>query len=117
MDGDARDKWTQNKSEVERRKKMLENTVEALRQALRQAEDPVAVVASKGTGSTLDMHPESLIFGLFRPTKAPESLGIDPVRVPARFAPRPVQGDFLTSFSLEGRRGFWTLALCLSNPA
>lgn len=39
MDGDARDKWTQNKSEVERRKKMLENTVEALRQALRQAED------------------------------------------------------------------------------
>jgi len=39
MDGDAKDKWTQNKSEVERRKKMLENTVEALRQALRQAED------------------------------------------------------------------------------
>jgi len=39
MDGEARDKWTQNKSEVDRRKKMLENTVEALRQALRQAEE------------------------------------------------------------------------------
>mmetsp|Transcript_23872 Transcript_23872/g.59454 ORF Transcript_23872/g.59454 Transcript_23872/m.59454 type:complete len:835 (+) Transcript_23872:50-2554(+) len=39
MDGDARDKWTQSKSEVERRKQQLERTVEALRQALRGAEE------------------------------------------------------------------------------
>merc|ERR1712129_77395 len=39
VDVDHRDKWTQSKAEVERRKEMLEKTVEALRQSLRSAED------------------------------------------------------------------------------
>lgn len=39
MDSDKRDKWTQSKAEVERRKAALENTLEALRQSLRDAED------------------------------------------------------------------------------
>lgn len=39
MDSDIRDKWTQSKAEVERRKQALEQIVEALRQSLRAAED------------------------------------------------------------------------------
>mmetsp|Transcript_50668 Transcript_50668/g.82233 ORF Transcript_50668/g.82233 Transcript_50668/m.82233 type:complete len:842 (+) Transcript_50668:105-2630(+) len=39
MDVDVRDKWVQSKAEVERRKDALDKMVEALRQALRAAED------------------------------------------------------------------------------
>merc|ERR1719334_1985385 len=39
MDGERRDKWHQSKSEVERRKIMLEQTVEALRRSLSEAEE------------------------------------------------------------------------------
>lgn len=39
LDVENRDKWTQSKAEVERRKATLENTVEALRQSLRSAEE------------------------------------------------------------------------------
>lgn len=39
VDVEHRDKWTQSKAEVERRKATLEKTVEALRQSLRSAED------------------------------------------------------------------------------
>jgi len=39
MDVEHRDRWTQSKSEVERRREALEKTVEALRQSLRSAEE------------------------------------------------------------------------------
>mmetsp|Transcript_125263 Transcript_125263/g.216996 ORF Transcript_125263/g.216996 Transcript_125263/m.216996 type:complete len:855 (+) Transcript_125263:120-2684(+) len=39
VDVEHRDKWTQSKAEVERRRATLEKTVEALRQSLRSAED------------------------------------------------------------------------------
>jgi len=39
MDTDVRDRWTQSKSEVERRKEMLDRTVDALRQSLKGAEE------------------------------------------------------------------------------
>lgn len=39
MDVENRDKWTQSKTEVERRKAALENTLDALRQSLRDAEE------------------------------------------------------------------------------
>jgi len=39
MDVSTRDKWTQSKAEVERRRDALSKTVDALRQSLRQSED------------------------------------------------------------------------------
>jgi len=39
MDVEHRDRWTQSKSEVERRRETLEQTVDALRQSLRAAEE------------------------------------------------------------------------------
>jgi len=39
MDVDSRDRWAQSKSEVERRKQTLQNTVDALRASLRAAEE------------------------------------------------------------------------------
>eukprot|EP00929_Paragymnodinium_shiwhaense_P032401 TRINITY_DN17955_c0_g1_i1.p1 TRINITY_DN17955_c0_g1~~TRINITY_DN17955_c0_g1_i1.p1 ORF type:complete len:834 (+),score=340.22 TRINITY_DN17955_c0_g1_i1:97-2598(+) len=39
MDVEHRDRWTQSKSEVERRREALEKTVDALRQSLRSAEE------------------------------------------------------------------------------